>query len=105
MLENLEEEEKSLVSQLIENRRKQKEIQTNLFCIKHNISIGDTIEFFSGNKRIVGVIHHFEYSGVEPLYPIVRLFNKNGEMGKREESCWYSSIPTIKVLHSVQSCI
>jgi len=104
MLEKLEEEEKLLESQLVDNRRKQKEIHTKLFCIKHNISIGDTIEFFYGTKKSVGIIHHFEYGGVVPYYPVIRLFNKNGEVGQREERCWYSSLDTMKVLHSVKSC-
>lgn len=98
-IEELIKEEKDLLDKLLQNRSLQKEHNTILFCRKYGIRIGNTISFKDGNKLITGVLDHFEYSGVNVSYPIVRLFNQDGKIGKREVRCWYSNLETIKVIN------
>lgn len=104
MIEQLINEENELLTAISENKRKQKEYYTNLFCEKYKIKIGDTISYKEGkdNKDIVvGVLDHFQYSDVHPYAPVVLLFNSDGKVGKREKKCWYSSLETIEVVQSV----
>lgn len=101
MIENLINEEKVLLQKLSENRYLQREYFTNLFCEKYKIKIGDTIKFKDGKDFVIGVIDHFEYSGVKPDYPIVLLLNNDGKVGKREKRCWWSALETIEVVQSV----
>ena len=101
MIEQLINEEKELLAKISENRNKQRDYYTNLFCEKHKIKIGDTIKFKDGKDTVIGVIDHFEYSGVKPNYPIVLLFNNDGKVGKREKRCWWSALETIEVVQSV----
>jgi len=97
-IEELIKEEKDLLDKLSQNRSLQEGYNTILFCQKYGIRIGDTISFKERNKLVIGVIDHFKYSGVTVSYPIVRLFNQDGKVGKREARCWYSSLETIKVI-------
>lgn len=101
MIEQLINEEKELLAKISENRNKQRDYYTNLFCEKYKIKIGDTIKFKDGKDTVTGVINRFEYSGVKPNYPIVLLFNNDGNVGKREKRCWWSSLETIEVVQSV----
>ena len=100
MIEKLINEEKELLQKISENREMQRKYYTDLFCKKYNIKIGDTIKFKDGKDIVIGVIDHFDYSGVKPSYPIVLLFNQDGKIGKRERRCWYSSLETIEVVQS-----
>jgi hypothetical protein len=103
MIEKLIDEEKELLQKISENKKAQREYYTDLFCKKYKIKIGDTIKFKDGRKLVTGVIDRFEYyySGVNPVYIIVLLFNKDGKLGKREMRCWHSSLETIEVVCSI----
>ena len=100
MIEQLIHEEKELLIAIHENRLKQKNYNTEKFCEKYGIKIGDTIKFKDGKDIVTGVISKFEYSGVKPTYPIVLLFNQDGRVGKREKRCYWSSLETIEVVQS-----
>ena len=100
MIEQLINEEKELVAKILENRNKQRDYYTTLFCEKYKIKIGDTIKFKDGKHTVTGVVDHFEYSGVKPSYPIILLFNNDGKVGKRQKRCWYSSLESIEVVQS-----
>jgi len=106
-LELLRAEERSLSFQLSENRDKQKKIFTALFLEKLGIEFGDKISFMDGRKEIIGIFHKIEYTGIEPNYPVVLLFKKDGSIGNREKRCWWSAFFTIKVLekHSIAEYI
>jgi hypothetical protein len=98
MIEKLIDEEKELLNAISENRKKQQDYYTNLFCEKNKIKIGDLIRFKEGEQTFIGILDHFEYSGVKPIYPIILLLNKDMKIGKREKKCWISSIETIEVI-------
>jgi signal peptidase I len=100
MIEQLIHEEKELLAKISENRNKQRDYYTALFCEKYKVKIGDTIKFKDGKDTLTGVIDHFEYSGVKPNYPIVLLINNDGKVGKREKRCWWSALETIEVVQS-----
>ena len=101
MIDQLIHEEKELLIAIHENRVKQRNYNTKMFCKKYGIKIGDTIKFKDGKDIITGVISKFEYSGVKPNYPVVLLFNQDGKVGKREKRCWLSSLETIEVVKSI----
>ena len=99
-LEELKQQEKSLLLQLEENKNEQRAINTEEFLNKYGIKFGDTIQFEDGSKTVTGVFDRLTYSQSEPRYPIVKLFNADGKPGKREAQCWWSGLNTIKVVKS-----
>lgn len=96
-LKELEQEEKRLMELLDANRKSQRVIHTQIFLSKYGINIGDTVEFEDGREKVVGVLDRLEYSGVLVNYPMIRLFNSDGKLGKREKRCWWSSFETLKL--------
>lgn len=98
MIEQLIKQEKELLTALEENRLKQRVYNTEKFCEKHGIKIGDTIKFQDGRETFVGVLSKFEYSRTDVMWPIVLLLNKDGQIGKREKKVWTHSLETVEVL-------
>lgn len=81
-LQELKEEEARLRDRLSENQRKQNEFRTAEFIEKHGAEVGDTVTWTYGNIEFKGVI-----SKIDPrhgMYYYALLFNKDGELGKRE---------------------
>ncbi len=97
-LEQLQQEEQSLIELLSENRRKQRIINERNFVEKHGFDIGDTIKWVDGTTVRKGLIFMIEFSGVYPQYYMVRLFNSNGKVGKREARIWHSQMNSIRLI-------
>ena len=100
MIEQLLIEEQELLNKLHKNREKQREIYTAEFLKEHGIKIGDTIEFEEGRHIVTGVVNRLEYSGTKPNYVMALTFKSDGNVGKREVRCYWSSLKTIKVIKS-----
>jgi hypothetical protein len=87
-LPELQQEEKNLLALLSANRLKQKEINTEAFCKKLGVNIGDTIQFQDGRQTLMGVFTKIDYYQYTPNRIIATLFNSDGKLGKRERIVW-----------------
>jgi hypothetical protein len=79
-LEQLKEEARQLHESLRINSEKQKRLKNNTLIEKYGFNIGDKVKLIQKGETILGVV-----SGISRDYwYLVRLFKKDGTLGKRE---------------------
>ena len=104
-LQQLEIEENELRERLNENLSKQRDINTVNYLNKIQLKIGDSVTFMSGRKELTGVLDSLEYNQQEVRYPIIRIFNSDGKLGKRTTRVWYSEVPTLKLFNKQKTIL
>ena len=97
-LEQLKQQEKELTDLLIENRVKQRELNTIAFIQKNGFDVGDIVEWIDGKNQKKGIISEIECTGTIPYYYKAQLFNSDGKVGKRESRIWSYSLNSIKLI-------
>ena len=97
-LEQLKQQEKELTDLLIENRVKQRELNTIAFIQKNGFDVGDIVEWMDGKNQKKGIISEIECSGTMPNHYKAKLFNSDGNVGKREVRIWSYYLNSIKLI-------
>jgi len=84
-LEQLKAQKAELETELYKVKDKINQIETDEFCAEHGIRVGDVIEFTDyWSTTMKGKVEDTRYNAAFG----VRLFKKNGELGKKTTSVW-----------------
>lgn len=99
VIDGLEKQELDLLQQLNEKREMLRKLKTEKWLKMRGLKIGDAIAYKTGSgvsERIwEGKLTGFEYQGTNPGYPIIMLFNKDGNVGKTRKRIWNMEQPSI----------
>lgn len=98
-IDALEKHELDLLQKLNEKRDEIRKLKAEHWLNKRNLQIGDAIAFKTGkglSERIwEGKLISFEYQGTNPSFPVIAIFNKDGQIGKTRKRIWPSELPSI----------
>jgi len=98
ILEDYEARAKSLRDSLHETETHIRFLRKQLWHKEKGINVGDIVSFLNGKEEARGMLHRLELSG-SFVYPIVKLYKKDGAIGQRETRVWKSE--TLKLVQTI----
>lgn len=91
----LKNEEKNLTKRLTEIRADLRNVLKKKWLLEHKLQIGDVISFKNAGGIKTGKLTALEIIYGDTIHPIVTLFNKNNELGKRQIQIYYPETITL----------